>query len=162
MPSSRVKEFLDGNAIKYVCIAHSPAYTARDIATSAHVSVRELAKTVIVFLDDKLAMAVVPASARVNLARLKEIAGATAINVATEREFRQIFPDCETGAMPPFGNLYSIPVYLDESLYRDELTFNAGSHRELIQMKFDDFVRLAQPIPGRFATPRLETWAAGT
>jgi Ala-tRNA(Pro) deacylase len=114
-----------------------------------------------VFLDDHLAMAVVPASARVNLARLKELSGATLISVATEREFRHVFPDCETGAMPPFGNLYNLHVYLDESLYGEEIIFNAGTHRELVRMKFVDYVRLVQPTPGAFATPRIDTWAAG-
>ena len=130
------------------------AYTAQEIAWITHTPGKELAKTVMVKIDDVLAMAVLPASFHVDLARLKAIAGASSAAVATEREFRSQFPDCETGAMPPFGNLYGMTVYADQSLAADkEIAFNAGTHRELIRISYADFTRLASPMP---ATSRLD------
>ncbi len=160
MPLARLQEFLDSHNIKYVVITHSVGYTAQGIAALTHISGKELAKTVIVKLDGSLAMAVLPASAQVDLARLKSVAGAS-VGLASEQEFKDKFPDCETGAMPPFGNLYDIPVLADESLTRDkEIAFNAGSHRELIRMDWDDFEKLVKPRIARFATGAVGTIAA--
>jgi Ala-tRNA(Pro) deacylase len=142
----RLKELLDRNEIKYVIISHSVAYTAQGIAALTHISGRELAKTVIVKLDGRLAMAVVPASGQVDLGLLKAAAGAKTAELASEQEFKDSFPDCETGAMPPFGNLYGMAVFADESLSRDkEIAFNAGSHRELVRLAWDDMERLVKP-----------------
>lgn len=152
MPSARLKEYLDANGVKYVSVIHSVAFTAQEIASLAHIPGRDLAKTVMLFIDDALAMAVVPASAQVSLSRLKELANAGTITLASEPEFRNAFPDCETGAMPPFGNLYGMPVYVDETVRGDEIVFNAGSHRELLRVPWMDFQRLVKPIFGRFAT----------
>jgi Ala-tRNA(Pro) deacylase len=108
---------------------------------------------VIVKLDGALAMAVLPASYQVDLLALKKAAGVTDASLASEREFKQHFPDCETGAMPPFGNLYGIPVYVDETLTHDpEVAFNAGTHLELIRMSYADFGRLVKPLVLRFST----------
>jgi Ala-tRNA(Pro) deacylase len=105
-----------------------------------------LAKTVIVKTDEKPVMAVVPASFHVELRLLKKATGAQSVELASEEEFKGLFPECETGAMPPFGNLYGIDVYADETLARDrEIAFNAGSHRELIRLAWEDFNRLAKP-----------------
>ena len=146
MPLSKLKEFLDSNNVKYVVISHSVAYTAAGIAGLTHIPGRELAKTVIVKVDGTLAMAVVTASQRVDLALLKAAAGAKNVELATEVEFKESFPDCEVGAMPPFGNLYGMAVYADETLARDkEIAFNAGSHRELVRLAWEDFERLAKP-----------------
>jgi Ala-tRNA(Pro) deacylase len=146
MPLNKVKAFLDIHGTKYIVISHSKAYTAQGIAAVAHVSGRELAKTVIVKLDGDLAMAVLPASYQVDLEELRRRTGVRSVELATEREFKQHFPDCETGAMPPFGNLYGIPVYVDETLTEDrEISFNAGSHYELIKMAYRDFERLVKP-----------------
>lgn len=146
MPLSKVRAFLDAHGIKYVVISHSKAYTAQGIAAIAHISGKELAKTVIVKLDGDLAMAVLPASYQVDLEELRKRTGVQKAELATEREFKQHFPDCETGAMPPFGNLYGIPVYVDESLTQDrEIAFNAGSHFELIKMSFADYDRAVKP-----------------
>ncbi len=146
MPLAKLKEFLDSHNIKYVVIAHSLAYTAPEIAALTHIPGRELAKTVIVKVDGALAMAVVTASQHVDLALLKAATGAKTVAVATEDEFKERFPDCETGAMPPFGNLYGMAVFADASLTRDkEIAFNAGSHRELVRIGWNDFVRLVQP-----------------
>jgi len=156
VPLSKVKAFLDSHGIKYVGISHSKAYTAQGIAAIAHISGKELAKTVIVKLDGDLAMAVLPASYQVDLEALRHATGVGAAELATESEFKRHFPDCETGAMPPFGNLYGIPVYVDESLTEDhEIAFNAGSHYELIKMAYVDFERLVKPEVMEFSTAQL-------
>ena len=146
MPVKQLKEFLDSNNVKYVSVTHSTAYTAQEIAALTHTKGRDMAKTVIVKLGDSLAMAVLPASFRADLEHLKEGIGVETISLATESEFRARFPGCETGAMPPFGNLYGMPVFVDESLTKEkEIAFNAGSHNELIRLAYGDFERLVQP-----------------
>jgi Ala-tRNA(Pro) deacylase len=146
MPINRLRKFLDDNGIKYVVISHSLAYTAQGIAALAHISGNELAKTVVVKIDGQFAMAVLPASCQVDLWLLKAVAQASTVELATEMEFKTKFPDCETGAMPPFGNLYDMRVLADEALSRDsEIAFNAGSHLELVQLAWSDFERLVQP-----------------
>ncbi len=153
MPLNKVRAFLDEHHIKYVVLSHSKAYTAQGIAAIAHIPGQELAKTVIVKLDGALAMAVLPASYQVDLLALKKVVGVKDASLASEREFKQHFPDCETGAMPPFGNLYGIPVYVDETLARDkEIAFNAGTHLELIRMDYQDFDKLAEPEVLQFST----------
>ena len=155
MPATRLKEFLDGQRVKYVVIRHSPAYTAQEIAASAHVRGRELAKTVIVRMADSLAMAVLPASGKVDVARLSEASGVADVRIATEEDFRSAFPECEVGAMPPFGNLYGMDVYVDERLSEDaEIAFNGGTHSELIRLAYKDFARLVQPKVARIAVVR--------
>ena len=151
MPVKRLMEFLDSNNIKYVTISHSPAYTAQAIAASAHVSGKELAKTVMVKVDGKMAMAVLPASYQVDFDLMKETVGSKEIELATEAEFKDLFPECEVGAMPPFGNLYDIPVYAERSLTEEEeIAFNAGSHKELFRMAYKDFENLVKPTAGEF------------
>jgi Ala-tRNA(Pro) deacylase len=146
MPVRKLKEFLDGEQVKYVSIVHSPAYTAQDVAASAHVPGRVLAKTVIVKLDGEMAMVVLPANRKVVIQDLRDVTGSDQVRFATEEEFRERFPDCETGAMPPFGNLYGMTVYLAQSLaLNDEIAFNACSHTEIIRMSMRDFERLVQP-----------------
>lgn len=146
MPVSRLREFLDSNSIKYVSISHSTAYTALEIAASAHIPGKELAKTVMIKIDGKMAMAVLPASYKVNLDLLKLASGADRVELAGEDEFKDMFPECEPGAMPPFGNLYGMEVYAAELLAEDqEIAFNAGSHTELIQLAYSDFEELVQP-----------------
>ena len=146
MPTQQLKSFLDSHHVKYKTISHSPEYTAQEIAASAHIPGRELAKTVIVKVDGEFAMAVLPASMHVSLSSLKNAAGVGTTELASEDEFESLFPDCELGAMPPFGNLYDMPVFLAEQLAEDdEITFNAGSHTELVQLAYSDFDRLVQP-----------------
>lgn len=155
MPLTKLREFLDSNKIAYVVISHSVAYTAQGIAALAHIPGKELAKTVMVKLDGELAMAVLPASALVDLPKLRAAAGAGAIALASEAEFRDRFPDCETGAMPPFGNLYGMAVFVDAKLAQDkEIAFNAGSHRELMRLAYADFERLVKPTVVSFAAGR--------
>ncbi len=160
MRASRVKDFLDTNRIHYASIAHPTAYTAQGTAAYAHVSGNELAKTVIVRVDAQIAMTVLPASAQLNLAALKKLANAKSVGLATEPEFEFKFPDCDLGAMPPFGNLYGMAVYVDESLTFDkEIAFNGGSHNELVRMSYEDFERVVNPIVGRFAVTAIRTSA---
>lgn len=152
MPAQKLKEYLDAQRVKYVSINHSPAYTAQEIAASAHVRGKELAKTVIVTLDGRMAMAVLPASRKVGFDLLREASGAEAVQLASEQAFRDMFPGCELGAMPPFGNLYDIDVYVSQSLTEDEeIVFNAGTHTELIRLAYADFERLVRPKVARIA-----------
>ena len=140
MPVKKLKEFLDSQGVKYVSINHSAAYTAQEIAASAHVRGKELAKTVMVTIDGKMAMAVLPASRKVSFDLLREAAGAESVQLAGERAFGDMFPGCEVGAMPPFGNLYDMDVYVSKLLAEDEeIAFNAGSHTELIRLGYKDF-----------------------
>ena len=153
MPVKKLKEFLDREKVKYVSIVHSTAYTAQEVAASAHITGKELAKTIIVELDGKMAMAVLPANRKIVLQDLREVTGSDEVNFASEEEFKKQFPDCETGAMPPFGNLYGMDVYVAESLTRnEEIAFNAGSHTEVIKMRYEDFERLVRPRVVSFTT----------
>ncbi|MGB8319999.1 MAG: YbaK/EbsC family protein [Ignavibacteriaceae bacterium] len=146
MPLQKLKEFLDKENVKYVSIKHSSAFTAQEIAAIAHVPGKELAKTVMVKINGKMAMAVLPASYKIDISLLKEITGAGDVRLADETEFKDKFPDCEVGAMPPFGNLYNMDVYAAQSLEDDEeIVFNACTHTELIKLSFKDFKKLVNP-----------------
>jgi Ala-tRNA(Pro) deacylase len=161
MAIQKLKKFLDNENIKYVAISHSRAYTAQGIAALTHISGKELAKTVIVKIDDTLAMAVLPASQHVDLALLKAATGATTVALAGEAEFKDRFPDCETGAMPPFGNLYGMTVFAEENLTKDrEIAFNSGTHSELIRLSWEDFMRLVNPRILKFSSERARPQAA--
>jgi len=143
----KLKDFLDEHGIEFVSVTHSKAFTAQKIAAAAHIPGKELAKTVIVKIDGKIAMAVLPASYRVDFELLKSALGAKQVELAQEKEFIDIFPKCEVGAMPPFGNLWDMGVFVAESLAENsEIAFNAGSHTELINMKFSDFKDLVNPV----------------
>ncbi|MDP3772923.1 MAG: YbaK/EbsC family protein [Gemmatimonadales bacterium] len=153
MPVQRLKEFLDANGVKYVEISHSPGYTAQELAAAAHVPGKEWAKTVVVKVDGRLAMAVLPASSRVILDLLRQATGAKNVELATEREFADRFPGCELGAMPPFGNLYDMDVFVEERLANDEeIAFNAGTYTEVIKLAYQDYQRLVKPKVLKFAT----------
>ncbi len=153
MPVQRLKEFLDKNDIRYVLISHSRAFTAAATAAVTHTPGKEIAKTVVVKVDGELAMAVVPGSRHLDLKALEEGLNAREVKLVTEEEFKNVFPDCELGAMPPFGTLYGLSVYADEKLEDDpEIAFNAGSHRELLRMQFADYERLEHPRILRIAT----------
>ena len=156
MPVRKLKEFLDQANVKYVTVSHSPAYTAQEIAASAHIPGKELAKTAMLKIDGRMAMAVLPASYRVDFDLLREAAQAERVELATERDFIDLFPECEPGAMPPFGNLWDMDVYVADALAEDEeIAFNAGSHTELIKLGYRDFQRLVKPKVLRFAAQRV-------
>ncbi|MDX1388250.1 MAG: YbaK/EbsC family protein [Acidobacteriota bacterium] len=156
MPVKKLREFLVGENVKYVLLCHSAAFTAQEIAAKAHIPGKELAKTVIVSIDGEMAMAVLPASYKVDFTSLKEMAGAGRVDLCDEKDFRNKFPGCELGAMPPFGNLYDMRVFVDETLAEDdEIAFNAGSHTELVRMAYKDFERLVQPTVVSFGAKTL-------
>jgi len=157
MPISKLKAFLDAQNVKYQTIYHSPAYTAQEIASRAHVPGKQMAKTVVLKIDGELALAVLPASEHVDTFALKNAVEAESVRLATEFEFKDRFPDCEVGAMPPFGNLYGLPVFVDQSLTEDdEIAFSAGSHRELMRLAYADFSHLVQPRVAHFLTRKLK------
>jgi len=146
MASRKLKEFLDSNNITYNTIMHSPSYTAQEIAASAHISGKEVVKTVLVKIDSKMTMVVLPASNKIDLGLLKKAVGADMVELAAEQEFESRFPDCDIGAMPPFGNLYGMDVFVADKLTSDEeIVFNAGSHSELIKLAYKDFEKLVKP-----------------
>lgn len=146
MPKQRLKDFLDREGVKYVSIVHSAAFTAQEVAASAHIPGKILAKTVMVRVDGSLAMAVIPASYAVDFDLLQGALGAGKVTLAHEEDFEDQFPDCELGAMPPFGNLYEVPVYVSRTLAEnDEIAFNACTHRELIKLPYNEFARLVKP-----------------
>ena len=146
MATTKLEEFLNQNGVVHQIIRHPLAFTATSVAGAAHIKGKEMAKTVMVNLDGHLAMAVVPADRKVDLERLRQAAGAVRAELADEREFLGDFPECEPGAMPPFGNLYGMEVYVEPHLAADaEIAFNAGSHTELIRMAYKDFERLIHP-----------------
>lgn len=153
MAATKLKTFLNSRGVKYVTIEHSPAYTAPETAASAHVSGRDFAKTVIVDIGGEMVMVVLPANRKIVLSALREMLANQNVKLATEDDFIERFPDCELGAMPPFGNLYGLPVYVAESLAEEpEIVFNAGTHREVIKMSFADFAELVQPTVLDFTT----------
>lgn len=146
MSSQLLEEYLRAHSVAFHTVPHPYAQTAQGTAASANISGKEMAKTVMVKLDGKLAMAVVPANEWVHLQSLREISGAHDVALASESEFRDRFPECEVGAMPPFGNLYGMEVFASDSLAADEqIAFNAGSHRELVCIGWNDFERLVHP-----------------
>lgn len=146
MPKDKLREYLESQNVSYTVIKHSPVYTAQEIAASAHIPGKQLAKTVMVKIDGEMAMAVMPAPYRVNFERFKEQTGANQVELASEQEFKDKFPDCEPGAMPPFGNLYGMEVYAAKNLAEEmEIAFCAGAHGELIRIAYKDFESLAKP-----------------
>ena len=146
MPVQKLKQFLDKNGIRYVTVVHSPTYTAQEVAARVHIRGRLLAKTVIVKMDGKMAMVVLPASHQIDFDDLRRETGSSKVELAKEEEFENLFPGCEVGAMPPFGNLYGMEVFADQTLSKDEeIAFSAGTHSELMKLRFEDFKRLVQP-----------------
>lgn len=144
--SKRLKSLLDEEGIKYVSIVHSVAHTAQEVAASVHIKGARFAKTVMLRVGRENIMAVLPASHRIQFEDLARVTHNADVRLSTEVEFQQLFPECEPGAMPPFGNLYGMRVLCDTSLAdADDIAFNAGSHVEAIRMKFSDFQRLVSP-----------------
>jgi len=146
MACINVKEFLDNQGIDYEIILHRRSDTAQATASAAHVAASKLAKTVVVKVDGGLHMAVVPANQRLDLGLLKGATGASSVALASEAEFQASFPGCEPGAMPPFGNVYGLPVWVDEELAANpQIVFNAGTHTELVRLAYRDFARVVAP-----------------
>jgi Ala-tRNA(Pro) deacylase len=155
---TKLREFLDANGVPYEVRSHRLAYTAQEVAAAEHVPGREMAKVIMVRDGDEYLMAVLPAPFHVGLERLGKAAGRKGLRLATEEEFARLFPGCEPGAMPPFGNLYGIPVWVEESLTRDEeIAFNGGNHEQTVHMAYTDFAWLVQPKVAAF---RMQAEAA--
>jgi Ala-tRNA(Pro) deacylase len=147
-----IHNFLRQAHIPYSVIPHPAAFTAQDDAAAAHVPGRNWAKVVICVIDGEPVEAVVPAPSVVNLRQLLELAGGNAIDLADEEDLSRLFPDCELGAMPPLGSLYGQPVFVDAAVAAEpEIAFNAGTHRDAIVLRWNDFVKLVNPIVGKFA-----------
>ena len=152
MPGQKLKNMLDERHIKYISINHSPAYTARETAASTFIPRREFAKTIIVDLDGDTVMVVLPASRHVNLDALVQVTKASQARLATEDEFKTLFPDCEIGAMPPFGSLYQLRVFVDRMVTEvDDVCFNAGTHQQILRMDSNDYLEIEKPVVGDFA-----------
>jgi Ala-tRNA(Pro) deacylase len=142
----RLKEMLDEAKIPYEVYTHALAYTAQEIAAKQHFSGNEMAKVVMLEADDKLVMGVLRGNDKISLKIVQESLGARHVRLATEDEFIARFPECEIGAMPPFGNLFGVNVYVDPALEKDEyIYFNAGNHVQTVRIKYKDFARLVKP-----------------
>jgi len=146
MPLSKLIQYLDENDKKYVVIKHSKAYTAQEVAASAHIPGKDMIKAVMLKIDGDMKMAVLPSTHQVNFDLLKDLLETDNVELAAEDEFKTLFPDCEPGAMPPFGNLYDMDTYVAKTLTDNkEIAFNAGTHKELVKMSYSDFEELVQP-----------------
>jgi Ala-tRNA(Pro) deacylase len=149
--SQKLKEYLDRHTIQYEVLSHEEAYRAPDVAHSLHAPEKDMAKVVMVKVNDRLAMTVLPANWKVDIHRLRDVFLTNHVRLATEDEFKDLFPDCEVGAMPPFGNLYDLAVYVDRSLTEDDqIVFHAGTHSEAIRMRYADFANLVGPRVAEF------------
>jgi Ala-tRNA(Pro) deacylase len=150
----RLRQYLDEEQAPYEVREHAEAYTTQEIASLEHVAGRRMAKVVMVVADTDLLMLVLPAPEQVDMAKVAYALGRPAIRLAHEEEFAPAFPDCQAGAMPPFGNLYRVPVYIDRALTLDQtIVFQAGTHRHTVEMAFADFERLVQPTIAELASP---------
>ncbi len=150
----RLKEYLDSKKVAYEVLAHGKTYTAKELAQSLQVPGKDLAKVVILNLGGRFVMTVLPANWKVDLHRLRDIFQTHQVRLATEEEVRGLFPDCELGAMPPFGNLYGLEVYVDQSLGEDaEIVFPAGTYSEAVRLRYQDFANLVNPKVAEFHMP---------
>jgi Ala-tRNA(Pro) deacylase len=146
MPLEKLTNYLDEKGIKYVVVRHSKAFTAQEVAASAHIPGKEMVKTVMVKVDDEIKMFVLPSTHNVDLEAIKDTFDAGNVELASEAEFEDMFPDCELGAMPPFGNLFDMDTYVAEVLTEDEkIAFNAGTHKEVVKLNYKDFEDLVNP-----------------
>lgn len=146
MPISRLTDYLDGHGKKYVVIKHSEAFTAQEVAASAHIPGKEMVKTVMVKADGDMKMVVLPSTHNVDFESIKEALDVEEVELASEDEFESLFPDCELGAMPPFGNFYEIDTLVGEALTEgDVIAFNAGTHKEVVRVAYKDYEELVQP-----------------
>lgn len=146
MPTTKLRNLLKENRVAHEVIRHPVAFTATSVAGAAHIPGREMAKTVVVDLDGQHVLAVVPATRKVDLERLRQATGALTVELAEEQDFMTDFPECEPGAMPPFGNLFGMKTFVEPHLAEDrDIAFNAGTHTEVVRMAYEDFERLARP-----------------
>jgi Ala-tRNA(Pro) deacylase len=148
----RLEKYLRENGVPFEVMAHARSYTMQEVAAALHVPGKQVAKVVMVKADDVMVMLVLPAPYRLNLGKVRSMVGTKKVRLAEEGEFADLFPDCAPGAMPPFGNLYDVPVYTDRALAEQErVVFRIGTHRETMRIAYADLARLAQPTEGEFA-----------
>ena len=148
----RMEKYLRENGVGFEVKTHEQAFTMQEVAAALHVPGNQVAKVVIVCAGKDKVMLVLPAPYRMNVDLVRDLVGAKKIRLAKEEEFTDLFPDCATGAMPPFGNLYDLPVYVDRSMAEEsDMVFRIGTHRETMRIAYADFVRLAQPVVGDFS-----------
>jgi Ala-tRNA(Pro) deacylase len=160
--NERLKRFLDAEAAQYQTQLHREVFTAQEVAEASHVSGRQVAKVLIAREHDRrYLMLVLPAPCRVDLNALRHAAGTGRLSLATEEELARLFPDCDVGAMPPFGNLYDVPVYVDACFSRaEDFFFQPGNHHEIVRIRYDEFERLARPVVGEFCLHEREKLAS--
>ena len=155
--AARIEHYLDEQGVDYEIIDHPLAFTAQEEAAASHIPGRHWAKTVEVLIDGRPAICAIPATRRLDLDRLRQVTGATEVQLATEGELAKLFPDCDLGAMPPIGKLYDQLTFVDEELREAEkVAFHAGDHRSAIELSYSDFERLSEAIPGEISAPLRE------
>jgi Ala-tRNA(Pro) deacylase len=148
----RLENYLRENQVRFEEHHHPRAVSAQEVAASEHVPGRMLAKTVMVLADGQMVMLALPAPYQVDLEKAAAALGVDEARLAQEEEFEDSFPDCEVGAMPPFGNLYGVPVYVEKTLAEDEtMVFRSGTHTETMSVSYSDFERLVEPTVAQFA-----------
>jgi Ala-tRNA(Pro) deacylase len=153
----RIRDYLDSQDVPYELLHHSQAFTGQEVAHSLHLSGKRLAKTVVLEGDGKRLMVVIPASYRLNLQELRGVLEVNRLEMLPESELAKLFPDCDLGAIPPFGSLYGLEVWVDRAVSdAEEVVLCAGTHEDCLRMKYGDFAKLAKPRLGRFS----EVWAA--
>jgi Ala-tRNA(Pro) deacylase len=149
---AKLREVFEAHKVPYSVHSHPHAYTAQEIAALQHVKGRRLAKVVMAKADGRMVMLVLPADHRVDFGKLRAVLGAQEVRLAQEAEFQGLFPGCEVGAMPPFGNLYGLPLYTDRVLEKDEeIVFNAGTHTLTAKVAWRDYLGLVKPVVADFA-----------
>lgn len=147
----RLQDYLDSHHVHYEVLGHQEAYTSPEIAHTLHVSGKMLAKVAMIKADERFVMAVLPSNWQVDFARLKDVLRVRHARLATEDEFKGLFPDCQIGTMPPFGNLYGMAVFVDQSLTEDEeIVFQAGTHLGAVKLRYQDFADLVHPTAAAF------------
>jgi Ala-tRNA(Pro) deacylase len=159
----RLADYFQANGVSYLLRTHPTAYTTQEVAAAQHVSGKHVAKVVIVRADEaRNSMLVLSASAHIDFQKLRGVVGAKAVRLATEDEFGGIFPDCDLGAMPPFGNLYGLPVYVEPALAKEpRIIFQIGTHRDTVEISYADFARLALPVIADLAATQATKEEAG-
>ena len=155
-----IQDFLAKSGVPFSAFTHVTAFTAQEEAAASHVPGKEWAKTVVCFADTEPILAVLPAHFSVDLEQLRRLAGCNTIRLAEEREIEGMYPECETGAMPPLGPLYGQRVFVDRSLTTDpEVVFNAGTHSDAVRLKYADLAAVVKPTVGEFGRPPHRTAA---
>ena len=160
--ASDLQRYLNNNGIHYTILQHDPAFTAHSVAVATHVSDKQLVKSIVLQIDGRNWMAVLSADHRINTSLIRHAFGARDVHLPHEEDLSTLFPDCQLGTMPPFGNLYGLPILMDDEVLADEeIYFTACSNTQVIRMRLTDYRKLVNPLIGRFAEPpfaREESW----